>query len=122
MCGEKIPPDESTDIVSIRSDKTALLQCAIVETQLVEDGTMGSLLPTWIFWFVNCISTAFTHLDTAYGWTKALGLEKHAPNTLKNNSMFTSDFLMPTITITVVSLIKCWVCIGLLGEWRPLGE
>ncbi|KDN52264.1 hypothetical protein K437DRAFT_220902 [Tilletiaria anomala UBC 951] len=97
-----------------------LLQCAIVETQIVEDGTIGSLLPTWVFCFINFSSTTFTHLDTAYGWTKTLGHGAPLPNTLKNNSMFTSDFLMPSITVTIVSFLKVYVSVGILGEWKPL--
>lgn len=68
------PPHALLHDTDNRFLSAALLACGIVSTQVVEDGTIASLLPLWILYVATFALTFCTSLDTGLGITNIFKL------------------------------------------------
>jgi len=86
---------------------------AFVSLQVVEDGTISSLVPFYFFGGAFFIGTAYVSLDTALGWTSAFRSQ------LKNIPLFVLTSVWPLAAAFIYFVVILWVVLGVLREKRP---
>ncbi|KAF5392771.1 hypothetical protein D9757_000954 [Collybiopsis confluens] len=96
----------------------ALLANALVSLQVVEDGTMSSLAPFFIFSLVVFIATLYVSLDTALGFTTVLGPSSN-PIELRSIPLFVLTSIWPGIAALVYFAIMMFIILRMLKETRP---
>ncbi|KAJ3716577.1 chitin synthase III catalytic subunit [Lentinula raphanica] len=96
----------------------ALLANAIISTQVVEDGTMASLAPFYIFCFLIFGGTLYIALDVALGITQTLGPSSN-PRELQSVPLFVMTSLWPIIATIIYFVVMLYVILGMLKELRP---
>jgi len=97
----------------------ALLANAVVATQVVEDGTMSSLVPFWGIATALFAATTYISLDTAFSFTAAFG-PSTPPGNLTNIALFVLTSVWPAFCAVAYFVIMAYVVIGILREGRPL--
>jgi hypothetical protein len=96
----------------------ALLANALVSTQVVEDGTMASLAPFFIFTLIIFVATLYISLDVALGLTHALGPSSN-PRELRSIPLFILTSIWPAVAAVAYLGIMIYVILGMLKELRP---
>ncbi|PWN54208.1 hypothetical protein IE53DRAFT_2638 [Violaceomyces palustris] len=98
----------------------SLLACGIISTQVVEDGTMASLLPIWTFWIL-CFTTGMViSLDTSINFAHIFGYHSDSPGDLSNPALFSVVFVVPIAASVIYALLNIYVSLVALREWKPL--
>ncbi|CAE7215978.1 unnamed protein product [Rhizoctonia solani] len=101
-----------------------LLGNGIVATQVVEDGTMSSLVPFYAFSLFFFAGTTYISLDTAFTWTGAFrlgtgGASGEPVENLTNIPLFVLTSVWPAAAAFFYFVIMCYVVLGVLREMRP---
>jgi len=96
----------------------ALLANALISTQVVEDGTMSSLVPFFIFSLLIFGGTLYISLDVALGITHTLGPSSH-PSELLSVPLFVMTTLWPAIAAIGYFALMIYIILGMLKEVRP---
>ncbi|KIK55549.1 hypothetical protein GYMLUDRAFT_76488 [Collybiopsis luxurians FD-317 M1] len=96
----------------------ALLANALVSLQVVEDGTMASLAPFFIFSLIVFVATLYISLDVALGFTHVLGPSSD-PGELRSIPLFILTSLWPGVAAVAYFGIMLYVILGMLKEARP---
>jgi len=98
----------------------ALLANAIVATQVVEDGTLSSIIPFFIFAAAFFAATTYISLDVALTITKALG-PSNPPQSLHSIPLFVLTSVWPAAATFLYFILIAYVVLGILRERRPMG-
>ncbi|KAG8743473.1 hypothetical protein FRC10_011945 [Ceratobasidium sp. 414] len=101
-----------------------LLANAIVATQVVEDGTMSSLVPFYAFSLFFFVGTTYSALDTAFTFTGAFrlgsgGASGSPVQNLTNIPLFVLTSVWPAVATFLYFVIMAYVVLGILRESRP---
>ncbi|KAK0528769.1 hypothetical protein OC842_004449 [Tilletia horrida] len=99
----------------------SLLACAVVMTQVVEDGTPASLLPHAIFYVAVFCMTLVVSLDVPFDFAHLAMHSRHQLVDLYNPTLYTITFLIPLVGATMYALLITYVTLGKLQEFRPFG-
>lgn len=101
-----------------------LLGNGIVATQVVEDGTMSSLVPFYAFSLFFFAGTTYVSLDTAFTFTGAFrlgtgGASGGPVENLTNIPLFVLTSVWPAAATFFYFMIMSYVVLGVLREMRP---
>lgn len=96
-----------------------LLANAMVATQVVEDGTVISLLPFYFFTVVFFVVTLYISLDVALHFTNALG-PSDPLLALHSTPLFVLTSIWPGVATLLYFGIMTYVVLGILREVRPM--
>jgi len=97
----------------------ALLANALVASQVVEDGTISSLIPFVFFSLVFFGATTYISLDVALGVTKTLGTS-HPPQALHSIPLFVLTSVWPGAAAVLYFGIMAYIVVIVLNEIRPM--
>ncbi|KAM5541900.1 hypothetical protein V8D89_004629 [Ganoderma adspersum] len=97
----------------------ALIGNAIVSTQLVEDGTITSLLPFGFFVLAFFAATTYISLDVGFSFTSVFGPSNPLVD-LNSVSLFVLTSIWPAVAAIVYLLLMTYVVLGMLNEVRPM--
>jgi hypothetical protein len=98
----------------------SLLANAIVATQVVEDGSMSSLIPFWIVAAIAFGVTVYISLDIGLGITTLIGGVSNPPEALKSISLFILTSIWPAATAFLYLVIMSYIVIHILDETKPM--
>jgi len=98
----------------------SLLANALVATQVVEDGTLSSLIPLYIISAVAFGVTVYISLDIGLGITTLIGGVSNPPESLRSISLFILTSIWPALTALLYFLIMSYIVLKILNETRPL--
>ncbi|KAG6370871.1 chitin synthase III catalytic subunit [Boletus reticuloceps] len=96
-----------------------LLGNAIVATQVVEDGTLSSLIPFGIISLFFFVATTYISLDTAFSLSKAFG-PSNPQQALNGIPLFVLTSIWPGVAALVYFGIMLYIVVGVLNEVRPV--
>ncbi|KAK7453324.1 hypothetical protein VKT23_012003 [Stygiomarasmius scandens] len=96
-----------------------LLANALVATQILEDGTMSSLMPFFIFTTAFFIVTMYISLDVGLGFTKVLG-PSDDPSSLRNIPLFIFTSIWPAAAALIFFGLMSYIVVGVLKETKPM--
>ncbi|KAG7091436.1 hypothetical protein E1B28_010472 [Marasmius oreades] len=96
-----------------------LLANAIVATQVVEDGTMASVIPYLLFTIIFFGGTVYVSLDIALGITKTLGPTEN-PSELRSIALFVLTSIWPAASALIYFVLMIYIILGVLNEIRPV--
>jgi len=91
----------------------------LVATQLVEDGTLSSLIPFSIIGFMIFVATLYISLDTGLSFTNTF--KSTPPADLKNIALFVLTSIWPGAAIIFYYILMAYVITVVLREKKPLG-
>ncbi|KAI0765497.1 chitin synthase III catalytic subunit [Fomes fomentarius] len=97
----------------------ALLGNAIVSTQVVEDGTISSLLPFDFFAAAFFAATTYIALDVGFTFTNVFG-PSNPPADLHSIPLFILTSIWPGAAALLYFVIMVYVVLGMLNELRPV--
>ncbi|KAI0938300.1 hypothetical protein AcV5_000008 [Taiwanofungus camphoratus] len=97
----------------------ALLGNALVSTQVVEDGTITSLIPFNFFTLAFFVVTMYISLDVGFTFTHALG-PSNPPQSLHSVPLFVFTNIWPGAAAILYFLSMLYVVLGILNEVRPV--
>ncbi|KAG5651577.1 hypothetical protein H0H81_008160 [Sphagnurus paluster] len=98
----------------------ALLANALVATQVVEDGTLSSLVPYYIFTVLIFALGTYISLDIALGVTDAIGAPAIPVQSLRNIPLFVVLSIWPLIAVVAYVGIMAHIVLNVLNERRPM--
>ncbi|KJA28319.1 hypothetical protein HYPSUDRAFT_33659 [Hypholoma sublateritium FD-334 SS-4] len=98
----------------------SLLANAIVATQIVEDGTLSSLVPFHIFTAITLGVGIYISLDIALGVTNAVGGISNPPESLRSIALFVLTSIWPAFCAVAYLLIMAYIVLRVLNETRPM--
>jgi len=98
----------------------SLLANALVATQVVEDGTMSSLIPFYIVSAVTFGVTVYISLDIGLGITTLIGGVSNPPEALRSISLFILTSIWPALTALLYFIIMSYIVLRILNETRPM--
>ena len=98
----------------------ALLANALVATQIVEDGTLSSLIPYYGLSIIVFGVTVYLSLDTALGVTSVIGDPANPADALRSYSLFVLLIIWPLFTIVVYFGLMTYIVLRVLNEKRPM--
>ncbi|KAK0543887.1 hypothetical protein OC846_005765 [Tilletia horrida] len=98
-----------------------LLACAVVLTQVVDDGGAASLVPLALFYVAIFTMTMVVSLDAAYDFAHFALHSGHVLEDLYDPTLYTISFLIPLVGATMYALLVVYVSVGMLQEFKPLG-
>jgi len=98
----------------------SLLANALVATQVVEDGTMSSLIPFYIVSAVAFGVTVYISLDIGLGITTLIGGVSNPPEALRSISLFILTSIWPALTALLYFIIMSYIVLRILNETRPM--
>ncbi|KAI9458056.1 chitin synthase III catalytic subunit [Boletus coccyginus] len=96
-----------------------LLANAIVATQVVEDGTLSSLVPFGVIGLLIFVATTYISLDTAFTITNAFG-PSNPQEALNSISLFVLTSIWPGAAALIYFGLMLYIVIGVLKELRPM--
>ncbi|OAX39071.1 hypothetical protein K503DRAFT_865701 [Rhizopogon vinicolor AM-OR11-026] len=96
-----------------------LLANAIVATQVVEDGTLSSIIPFSIFSAAFFVATTYISLDVGFSWTNVIG-KSNPPQSLNSIPLFVLTSIWPGIAALLYFGIMLYIVLGILNEIRPV--
>ncbi|KDQ49990.1 hypothetical protein JAAARDRAFT_200331 [Jaapia argillacea MUCL 33604] len=96
-----------------------LLANALVATQVVEDGTLSSLIPFHFFTLAIFAITTYISLDVAYTYTSTFG-PSNPPQALHSVPLFILTSVWPGAAALLYFIIMIWIVVGVLNEVRPM--
>ncbi|TFY82526.1 hypothetical protein EWM64_g1485 [Hericium alpestre] len=97
----------------------ALLGNAIVATQVVEDGTISSLIPYYFFSVAFFAVTTYIALDVGFTFTHVLG-PSDPPSALHSIPLFVFTSIWPAAAAVIYLGLMAYVVLGMLHEVRPM--
>ncbi|KAK7685113.1 hypothetical protein QCA50_011952 [Cerrena zonata] len=97
----------------------ALLGNAIVSTQVVEDGTLSSLIPFSFFTLAFFIAVTYISLDTAFSFTSVFGPSDPA-DSLNNIALFILTNIWPAAAAVIYFALMLYIILGILNELKPV--
>jgi len=97
----------------------SLLANAIVATQVVEDGTMSSLIPFHIFSLLFFVVTLYISLDVALHITNTFSPSK-PPQALQSIPLFVLTTVWPAAAAFLYFILMAYIVLGVLRERRPM--
>ncbi|TFK45287.1 hypothetical protein OE88DRAFT_1669482 [Heliocybe sulcata] len=97
----------------------ALLANAIVATQVVEDGTLSSLIPFHFFTLAFFAATTYIALDTAFMYTHTFG-PSAPPEALHGTALFVLTSIWPAAAAILYFALMLYIVLGILNEVRPV--
>ncbi|KAI1784646.1 chitin synthase III catalytic subunit [Ganoderma leucocontextum] len=97
----------------------ALLGNAIVSTQLVEDGTISSLLPFNFFVVAFFAATTYISLDVGFTFTSVFG-PSNPPASLSSIALFVLTSIWPAAAAIIYLVTMTYVVLAMLNEVRPM--
>ncbi|KAK7043640.1 hypothetical protein VNI00_008251 [Paramarasmius palmivorus] len=97
----------------------ALLANAIVATQIVEDGTLASIIPFLIFTIAFFAATLYIGLDVGIGFTSALGPSNN-PRELRSIPLFVLTSIWPAASALFYFALMTYIVLGVLNEVKPM--
>ncbi|KAF9478912.1 hypothetical protein BDN70DRAFT_859249 [Pholiota conissans] len=98
----------------------ALLANAIVATQVVEDGTLASLVPFYIFTVITLGVGIYISLDIALGVTTAIGGVSSPPEEIRSIPLFVLTSVWPAFCAVAYLLIMAYIVMRVLNETKPM--
>lgn len=96
-----------------------LLANAIVATQIVEDGTLSSLIPLSIIGLFFFVTTTYISLDVALLLSTTFG-PSNPPQSLSSIPIFVLTSIWPGTAALIYFGIMLYVVLGVLNEVRPV--
>ncbi|KAG1806974.1 chitin synthase III catalytic subunit [Suillus subaureus] len=96
-----------------------LLANAIVATQIVEDGTLSSIVPLSILSVAFFAATTYISLDVGFSFTNALG-RSNPPQSINSIPLFVLTSIWPGVAALVYFGIMLYIVLGILNEIRPV--
>ncbi|KAI6003023.1 chitin synthase III catalytic subunit [Pisolithus albus] len=96
-----------------------LLGNAIVATQIVEDGTLSSIIPLSIIGVFFFIATTYISLDVALTLTHTFG-PSNPPQALTSVPLFVLTSIWPGVAALIYLGLMLYIVIGVLNEVRPV--
>ncbi|KAK0194045.1 chitin synthase III catalytic subunit [Armillaria mellea] len=97
----------------------ALLTNAIVATQVVEDGTMASIMPFSILTLAFFVATLYISLDVALGFSNALKPSDPAAS-LHSIPLFVFTTIWPAACAVIFFALMAYIVLAVLNETRPM--
>ncbi|CCM00455.1 uncharacterized protein FIBRA_02488 [Fibroporia radiculosa] len=97
----------------------ALLGNALVSTQLVEDGTLASLIPFNFLILAFFAATTYISLDVGFTLTHVFG-PSNPPQNLHSVPVFVLTSIWPGAAAIIYFLLMIYVVLGILNEFRPI--
>jgi hypothetical protein len=97
----------------------ALLANALVATQVVEDGTLSSLVPFYFLSLSFFAATTYISLDVGLGFTKTLGIST-PPQSLHSIPLFVLTSIWPPLAAILYFAIMAYIVLAILNEIRPM--
>ncbi|KAH8089875.1 chitin synthase III catalytic subunit [Cristinia sonorae] len=97
----------------------ALLGNGILSTQVVEDGTLSSLIPYSFFILAFFAATTYISLDVALGFTSVFGPSSPLQS-LNSISLFVLTSIWPGAAALFYFAIMMYIVLGVLNEVRPM--
>ncbi|KAI4524789.1 hypothetical protein K523DRAFT_320247 [Schizophyllum commune Tattone D] len=97
----------------------SLLANALVATQVVEDGTMSSLIPFHIGVVAFFAATTYISFDVALGITDTLGTS-NPTEALRSIPLFVLTSIWPGAAALLYFLIMGYIVLAVLNEIRPM--
>ncbi|KAH7925055.1 hypothetical protein BV22DRAFT_1034478 [Leucogyrophana mollusca] len=97
----------------------ALLGNAIVATQVVEDGTLSSIIPFSIFGVAFFVATTYISFDVALTVTQTFG-PSNPPQALSSIPLFVLTSIWPGAAALIYFGIMLYIVLGVLNEVRPV--
>ncbi|KAG5641748.1 hypothetical protein DXG03_004293 [Asterophora parasitica] len=98
----------------------ALLANAVVATQVVEDGTLSSLVPYYALALLIFALGTYLSLDVALGITTAIGAPASPASGLKSIPLFVLLNIWPLLCAVAYFAIMAYVVTSVLKESRPM--
>jgi len=98
----------------------ALLANAIVATQVVEDGTLASLVPFYIFTIISLAVGIYISLDIGLGVTTTIGGVSSPPEALRSIALFVLTSIWPAVCAIAYLVIMAYIVLHVLNETRPM--
>ncbi|KAG1726023.1 chitin synthase III catalytic subunit [Suillus paluster] len=96
-----------------------LLGNAIVATQVVEDGTLSSIVPFSIISAAFFAATTYISLDVGLTFTQVLGTS-NPPASLHSIPLFVLTSIWPGVAALIYFGIMLYIVLGILNEVRPV--
>lgn len=97
----------------------ALLGNALVATQVVEDGTLSSIVPFSILTIIVFAVTTYISLDVGLSITKAIGTSS-PPEALSSIPLFVLTSIWPAACALIYFVIMTYIVLSVLNELRPM--
>jgi len=97
----------------------SLLGNAIVSTQVVEDGTLSSLIPLCVFTLAFFGVTTYISLDVALSITTTFG-PSDPPSALHSIPLFVLTSIWPGAAAILFFVMMSWIVLLVLREIRPM--
>lgn len=97
----------------------SLLGNALVSTQIVEDGTLSSLIPLCFFTIGLFTATTYISLDVALSITSTFG-PSNPPSALHSIPLFILTSIWPGAAALLFFVIMTWIVLITLREVRPM--
>jgi len=98
----------------------SLLANALVATQVVEDGSMSSLIPFSLVAAIAFGVTLYISLDIGLGITTLIGGVSKPPQALKSIPLFILTSIWPAATAVLYFGIMLFIVVKVLKETRPV--
>jgi len=97
-----------------------LLANGIVATQVVEDGTLGSVIPYGIVTAAALGATLYIALDIGLGVTSLIGGVADPPERLRSIALFVLTSIWPLVCAFVYFMLMVYIVVRVLRETKPL--
>jgi len=97
-----------------------LLANALVATQVVEDGTMSSLIPYFGMAVVVFGVTTYISLDVGLGVTQVIGAPANPATSLRSIALFVLLIVWPLFVIVAYFGLMSYIVLHILRERRPM--
>ncbi|KAI0695038.1 chitin synthase III catalytic subunit [Cytidiella melzeri] len=97
----------------------ALLANGIVSTQVVEDGTLSSIIPFSFFIIAFFAATTYISLDVGLTITSAFG-PSNPPESLHSIPLFVLTTIWPGAAALLYFGLMLYIVLGILNEVRPM--
>lgn len=97
----------------------ALLGNAIVSTQVVEDGTLSSIIPFSFFTLAFIAATTYIALDVGFTFTTVFG-PSNPPDALHSVPLFVLTTIWPGAAALLYFFLMLYIVLGILNELRPV--
>jgi len=97
----------------------SLLGNALVATQVVEDGTLSSLVPFYVFTVAIFALTTYIGLDVGLSFTQLIG-HSNPPESLHSIPLFVLTSVWPAVCAVLYFIIMTYIVLAVLNEMRPM--
>ncbi|KAG2152535.1 chitin synthase III catalytic subunit [Suillus bovinus] len=96
-----------------------LLANAIVATQIVEDGTLSSIVPFSVISIAFFVATTYISLDVGLTLTHVLGTS-NPPQSINSIPLFVLTSIWPGVAALIYFGLMLYIVLGILNEVRPV--